>query len=439
MAAGAAAHRKPVALHTLAPASPAAAVLRAAGIPVFRALDDAVRTLALLAARRRPAGPRRARPARARRRRWRPTTTGPPASCCAPPACRSRRPAASPAPTRRWPPPPSSAAPVALKALGLLHKSDAGGVALGLATEAGASARAHAAMAARLHPPAFVVERMADTRDGVELIAGVRRDPRFGPVVMVGLGGLFTEALHDVAFALAPVEEDDVPALLDALAGAPLLRGARGRPPVDVAAVAARRRGDLRGRRRPSRDRRAGGEPAARPPGRVRGARRATRPHDPELTMDFAYTPRLLELKHRAAELRERIVPYEEPCELAGGLSDEDHADIREAVLETGLQAINMPQEWGGAGLGVLEQVVVQEELGKLTGALWDCVWRPANALRACTPAQRERYLLPGIRGERRDAVAITEAARRLGPAGHPHDGDARPATATGSTARSGS
>jgi butyryl-CoA dehydrogenase len=126
--------------------------------------------------------------------------------------------------------------------------------------------------------------------------------------------------------------------------------------------------------------------------------------------MDFAYTPRLLELKRRAADLRERIEPYEEPCELAGGLSGEDHADIRAAVLEAGLQAINMPQEWGGAGLGVLEQVVVQEELGKLTGALWDCVWRPANALRACTPAQRERYLLPGIRGERRDAVAITEA-----------------------------
>jgi acyl-CoA dehydrogenase len=126
--------------------------------------------------------------------------------------------------------------------------------------------------------------------------------------------------------------------------------------------------------------------------------------------MDFAYTPRLSELKRRAVELYERIEPFEEACELHNGLSAEDHAEIRGAVLETGLQAINMPEEWGGAGLTVLEQVVVQEELGKLTGALWDCVWRPANALRACTPAQRERYLLPDIRGERRDAVAITEA-----------------------------
>ena len=126
--------------------------------------------------------------------------------------------------------------------------------------------------------------------------------------------------------------------------------------------------------------------------------------------MDFAYTPRLLELKRRAAGLTERIMPYEDACEAEGGLPADAHAAIRAAVLETGLQAINMPEEWGGAGLTVLEQVVVQEELGKLTGALWDCVWRPANALLACTPAQRERYLLPGIRGDRRDAVAITEA-----------------------------
>ena len=51
----------------------------------------------------------------------------------------------------------------------------------------------------------------------------------------------------------------------------------------------------------------------------------------------------------------------------------------------------------------------MQERLGRLTNALWDTVWRPANALKACTPEQRERWLLPGIQGRRRDAVAITE------------------------------
>jgi acyl-CoA dehydrogenase len=126
--------------------------------------------------------------------------------------------------------------------------------------------------------------------------------------------------------------------------------------------------------------------------------------------MQFAYTPRLAELKERAVALYDRIVPYEDECEEHNGLPAGAHADIRQAVLESGLQAINMPEAWGGAGLTLLEQVVVQDELGKLTNALWDCVWRPANALRACSEEQRERYLIPGILGNRRDAVAITEA-----------------------------
>ncbi len=52
-------------------------------------------------------------------------------------------------------------------------------------------------------------------------------------------------------------------------------------------------------------------------------------------------------------------------------------------TLEAELNAINMPTEWGGQGLSLLEQVIVQERLGQLTNALWDAVWRPANALSA--------------------------------------------------------
>jgi butyryl-CoA dehydrogenase len=125
--------------------------------------------------------------------------------------------------------------------------------------------------------------------------------------------------------------------------------------------------------------------------------------------MDFTYTPRLAELKARAADLAGKIMVYEDECEQNNGLDPQAHAAIREAVLAAGLNAINQPAEWGGAGLTLLEQAVVQEELGRLTNALWDTVWRPANAFKACTPEQRERWLLPGIRGERRDAVAITE------------------------------
>ncbi|MFH8572450.1 acyl-CoA dehydrogenase family protein [Streptomyces sp. NPDC017993] len=125
--------------------------------------------------------------------------------------------------------------------------------------------------------------------------------------------------------------------------------------------------------------------------------------------MDFRLTPRQAGLKRTARELTETLTAYEVDCEENNGLPPQAHAEIRDAVLASGLQAVNMPQEWGGAGLTIMEQAIVQEELGQLTGALWDTVWRPANALRFCTPAQRERYLEPVIRGERRDCYAVTE------------------------------
>jgi acetate---CoA ligase (ADP-forming) len=128
--------------------------------------------------------------------------------------------------------------PVVLKALGLLHKSDAGGVALAL-RDPDALQAAVADMERRLAPHAFTVEQMAPLADGVELLIGARWDARFGPIALVGLGGLFTEILHDVAVALAPVDQDRALALLDSLRAAPLLRGARGRPPLDMRAAAA--------------------------------------------------------------------------------------------------------------------------------------------------------------------------------------------------------
>jgi acyl-CoA synthetase (NDP forming) len=127
--------------------------------------------------------------------------------------------------------------PVALKALGTLHKSDAGGVVLGVSDEA-ALRPAVADLAARLEPPALAVERMAPTGDGVELLVGARRDPRFGPIALAALGGIHAEVLRDVAVALAPVTADEAERMLRSLRAAPLMHGARGRPPVDVAAAA---------------------------------------------------------------------------------------------------------------------------------------------------------------------------------------------------------
>ncbi|WCD84029.1 Protein lysine acetyltransferase Pat [Streptomyces xanthophaeus] len=128
--------------------------------------------------------------------------------------------------------------PYVLKALHVLHKSDAGGVALRLADRAALLA-AYREMRARLGAPAYSVEAMADLTDGIELIVGVHRDRRFGPVAMVGLGGILTETLRDVAFSLAPLPARRAETLLRGLRSAALLDGVRGRPPVDVAAAAA--------------------------------------------------------------------------------------------------------------------------------------------------------------------------------------------------------
>jgi acyl-CoA synthetase (NDP forming) len=127
--------------------------------------------------------------------------------------------------------------PVVLKALGTLHKSDAGGVVVGLAGAA-ALAAAFDDVAARLAPAACSVEAAEDMGAGLELLVGARRDPRFGPAVVVGAGGLHAEVLRDTAVGLAPIDADAALSLIRSLAAFPLLDGARGRPPLDVAAVA---------------------------------------------------------------------------------------------------------------------------------------------------------------------------------------------------------
>jgi acyl-CoA dehydrogenase len=125
--------------------------------------------------------------------------------------------------------------------------------------------------------------------------------------------------------------------------------------------------------------------------------------------VDFRYTDEQLELRDRASTLASDIMAYEDECEQHRGLSARSLSEIRELTLKASLNAINMPLEWGGQGLSILDQVIVQERLGQITNALWDAVWRPANALRHCTPEQRERYLLPAIAGDRRDCFAVTE------------------------------
>ena len=125
--------------------------------------------------------------------------------------------------------------------------------------------------------------------------------------------------------------------------------------------------------------------------------------------MDFSLESSQLELRDRAEALTAELMTLEDRCEADRGLDSESLAWAAERIRHHRLNAINMPAEWGGQGLSTFDQVIVQSVLGGLTNALWDLVWRPANALRHCTEAQRERFLLPAILGERRDCFAVTE------------------------------
>jgi acyl-CoA synthetase (NDP forming) len=131
--------------------------------------------------------------------------------------------------------------PFALKVVSpdILHKSDAGGVKVGLknATEVEEALRAMmrlpAIAAARID--GFLLEEMAPA--GQEIVIGGLRDPQFGPLVMVGLGGIFVEVLKDVSFRICPITHTDAAEMLDELKGVALLDGARGRKPASRASI----------------------------------------------------------------------------------------------------------------------------------------------------------------------------------------------------------
>lgn len=124
--------------------------------------------------------------------------------------------------------------PVALKTVGVLHKTDVGGVALGLVDKA-AVAAAYAAMAQRLGP-AVTVEAMID--GGVEISVGFVRDDAFGPLVVVAAGGTLVELMEDRVVACPPLSGPRARRMLDSLRVAPLLAGWRGSPAVDIDALA---------------------------------------------------------------------------------------------------------------------------------------------------------------------------------------------------------
>lgn len=132
-------------------------------------------------------------------------------------------------------------APVVVKIMSpdILHKSDAGGVKVGLKS----SVEVKDAIAAMAASPkikgarieGYLLEEMAPA--GQEIVVGGLRDPQFGPLVMVGLGGIFVEVLADVSFRICPITRLDAQEMLAELKGAAILDGARGRKAVSRDAI----------------------------------------------------------------------------------------------------------------------------------------------------------------------------------------------------------
>ncbi|MFB6089892.1 MAG: acetate--CoA ligase family protein [Halobellus sp.] len=124
----------------------------------------------------------------------------------------------------------------------ILHKSDIGGVKVGVPHEEVYDAYEDLVSRARNYQPdatiiGVQVQEMVDLDAGVETIVGMNRDPQFGPLLLFGLGGIFVETLEDTTFRVAPVSESEAETMTEEIDAAPLLRGARGRDPVDVAGV----------------------------------------------------------------------------------------------------------------------------------------------------------------------------------------------------------
>jgi alkylation response protein AidB-like acyl-CoA dehydrogenase len=126
--------------------------------------------------------------------------------------------------------------------------------------------------------------------------------------------------------------------------------------------------------------------------------------------MDLRLSGADRDLQQRARDFTDQVlVPLEDECEEHDGLTPESHATAKQAVLDWEFHAINHAEADGGSGHDLFEQMLIEEQWGRATGALWDIPWRPSIPLAAGTEEQKDRFLRPACRGERRDAYAITE------------------------------
>ncbi len=126
--------------------------------------------------------------------------------------------------------------------------------------------------------------------------------------------------------------------------------------------------------------------------------------------MDFALTDEQRAVVETVRRFVEReLMPHEDEVERLAEVPAELAERVRRTALDTGLYAANMPADVGGGGLDAVSMTLMERELGRTSYALQMLVARPSNILLACTGDQRERYLLPAIRGQRHDCLAMTE------------------------------
>jgi 3-hydroxypropionyl-CoA synthetase (ADP-forming) len=121
----------------------------------------------------------------------------------------------------------------------ILHKTDVNGVKVGLNSEAAVKETfndMHGRLSKQYNVKGVLLEKMA--APGAELIVGLQNDPQFGPIIMVGIGGIYTEVFKDVAFRVLPITKEDAVSMMEDLKGKQILKGFRGAPPVSMDALA---------------------------------------------------------------------------------------------------------------------------------------------------------------------------------------------------------
>ena len=126
--------------------------------------------------------------------------------------------------------------------------------------------------------------------------------------------------------------------------------------------------------------------------------------------MDLSLSQAELALQAKARDFCEQVLqPREREVEEAGHLPEAARAAVRQAVVEWGFAAINQARAYGGQGYSLFQQALVNEQMGRASNGLWATVWQPAICLAEGSEAQKETYLKPSCRGERRACYAVTE------------------------------